>query len=174
VGENGDCDPDDVTSPDEVGQLLVRGPQMMTGYWNNPLETSKKLRNGWLLTGDLFSRDAEGFYTFRGRSDDMIVSGGENIYPREIEDILYRCPGVQEAAVVGIPDPKWGSVVTAFIVKGSLDLTAEAIDQYCRASQDLAPFKRPRRIVFVNELPVNPSGKVLKRELIARYSQKAA
>jgi fatty-acyl-CoA synthase len=174
VGENGDCDPDDVTSPDEVGQLLVRGPQMMTGYWNNPLETSKKLRNGWLLTGDLFSRDAEGFYTFRGRSDDMIVSGGENIYPREIEDILYRCPGVQEAAVVGIPDPKWGSVVTAFIVKGGLDLTAEAIDRYCRDSQDLAPFKRPRRIVFVNELPVNPSGKVLKRELIARYSQKAA
>jgi long-chain acyl-CoA synthetase len=174
VGENGDCDPDDLTGPDEVGQLLVRGPQMTAGYWNNPLETSKKLRNGWLLTGDLFSRDAEGFYTFRGRADDMIVSGGENIYPREIEDILYRCPGVQEAAVVGIPDPKWGSVVTAFIIKGIPDLTAEAIDQYCRASQDLAPFKRPKRIVFVNELPINPSGKVLKRELVARYSQEAA
>jgi len=174
VGENEECDPDDLTGPGEIGQLLVRGPQMTAGYWNNPLETSKKLRNGWLLTGDLFSRDAEGFYAFRGRADDMIVSGGENIYPREIEDILYRCPGVQEAAVVGIPDPKWGSVVTAFIVKGSPDLTADAIDHYCRASQDLAPFKRPKRIVFVDALPVNPSGKVLKRELIARYSQEAA
>jgi fatty-acyl-CoA synthase len=126
------------------------------------------------LTGDLFSRDEEGFYTFRGRSGDMIVSGGENIYPREIEDILYRCPGVQEAVVVGLPDPKWGSVVTAFIVKGSPELTTESIDRHCRDSQDLAPFKRPRRIVFVSELPVNPSGKVLRRELVARYSQEAA
>jgi fatty-acyl-CoA synthase len=147
---------------------------MTAGYWNNPLETAKKLRSGWLLTGDLFSRNGEGFYTFRGRSDDMIVSSGENIYPREIEDILYRCPGVQEAVVVGLPDPKWGSVVTAFIVKGSPELTTEAIDRHCRESQDLAPFKRPRRIVFVSELPVNPSGKVLRRELVARYSQEAA
>jgi len=174
VADNGDCNPDELVEPSEVGQLLVRGPQMTAGYWNNPLETSRKLRNGWLLTGDLFSRDGEGFYTFHGRADDMIVSGGENIYPREIEDILYRCPGVQEAAVVGTPDPKWGSVVTAFIVKATADLSAEAVDQYCRASQDLAPFKRPKRIVFVDVLPTNPSGKVLKRELLARYSQEAA
>jgi fatty-acyl-CoA synthase len=174
IGQDGECDPEDVVADDEVGQLLVRGPQMMTGYWNKPAETAKKLHDGWLMTGDLFSRDREGFYTFRGRADDMIVSGGENIYPREVEDVLYRCPGVQEAAVVGLADLKWGSVVTAFIVKGSPDLTIDAIDQHCRASHDLAPFKRPKRIIFIDALPLNPSGKVLKRELIAGYSQKAA
>jgi fatty-acyl-CoA synthase len=174
IGQIDECDPEDIADVGEVGQLLVRGPQMMAGYWNRPMETSKKLRGGWLVTGDLFSRNADGFYTFRGRADDLIVSGGENIYPREVEDVLYRCPGVQEAAVVGLADPKWGSVVTAFIVKGTPDLTAEAIDQHCRASHDLAPFKRPKRIVFVDALPINPSGKVLKRELVAHYSQEAA
>jgi fatty-acyl-CoA synthase len=125
------------------------------------------MKDGWLHTGDLFSRDAEGFYTFRGRVDDMIVSGGENIYPREVEEVLYRCPGLKEAAVVGLPDERWGTTVAAFVVRGSPDLTAEAIDGFCRASPDLAPFKRPRQIVFVDELPTNASGKVLKHELRA-------
>ncbi len=149
----------------EVGQLVVRGPQTMLGYWNDPPGTERKLRDGWLHTGDLFSVDADGFYTFHGRADDMIVSGGENIYPREVEEVLYRCPGVKEAAVVGLPDPRWGSVVAAYLVKGSPDLSAEAVDAFCRASPDLAPFKRPRRIAFLEALPMNPSGKVLKREL---------
>jgi acyl-CoA synthetase (AMP-forming)/AMP-acid ligase II len=165
--------PSDVVGPNEVGQLIVRGPQVMSGYWNNPYETSKKLKAGWLYTGDLVSRDDDGFFYFRGRADDMIVSGGENIYPREVEEVLYRCPGVQEAAVVGLPDPQWGSVVTAFIVRSDPALGIEDVDGFCKASGDLA-FKRPRRIVFVDELPTNPSGKVLKRELLARYGAEGA
>jgi len=99
----------------------------------------------------------------------MIVSGGENIYPREVEEVLYRCPGLQEAAVVGLPDARWGSIVAAFVVRDTADLTADAIDAFCRASADLASYKRPRQIVFVDSLPTNPSGKVLKRELLAQY-----
>jgi len=118
----------DEPQPDEIGELAVRGPQTMSGYWNNAVETGKKIKDGWLYTGDLFSRDAEGFYTFRGRVDDLIVSGGENIYPREVEEVLYRCPGVGQAAVVGVPDRRWGSVVAAFIVKVSSELTAEAVE----------------------------------------------
>jgi long-chain acyl-CoA synthetase len=166
--------PEETVGPGEIGQLIVRGPQMTSGYWNNPTETAKKIKGGWLHTGDLFSRNEAGFYSFHGRVDDMIVSGGENIYPREVEEVLYRCPGVQEAAVVGLPDPKWGSVVTAFVVKGAPDLTAERIDAHCRSSGDLAPFKRPKRVVFVDTLPTNPSGKVLKRDLVARYSTSEA
>jgi fatty-acyl-CoA synthase len=154
-------------APGEVGQLVVRGPQTMLGYWNDPPGTERKLRDGWLQTGDLFSVDGDGFYTFRGRIDDLIVSGGENIYPREVEEVLYRCPGVKEAAVIGLPDERWGNVVAAIVVKGSPELTAAAVDAFCRASTDLAPFKRPRRIAFVDALPMNPSGKVLKAELAA-------
>ncbi|MCW2241659.1 class I adenylate-forming enzyme family protein [Azospirillum canadense] len=166
--------PEDTVGPGEIGQLIVRGPQMTSGYWNNPAETAKKFKGGWLHTGDLFSRNEAGFYSFHGRVDDMIVSGGENIYPREVEEVLYRCPGVQEAAVVGLPDPKWGNVVTAFVVKGAPDLTAERIDDHCRGSGDLAHYKRPKRVVFVDALPTNPSGKVLKRDLVARYSTSEA
>lgn len=164
-------EPTETTEADEIGQLLVRGPQTMLGYWNNPIETERKIKDGWLYTGDLFSRDAEGFYNFRGRADDMIVSGGENIHPREVEEVLYRCPGVQEATVVGLPDAEWGNAVSAFIVKGSPELTAEAVDDFCRSSQDLAGFKRPRRIFFLDALPTNPSGKVLKHELVARFGE---
>jgi fatty-acyl-CoA synthase len=166
--------PEDVAGPGEIGQLLVRGPQMTSGYWNNPVETQRRLKHGWLYTGDLFSRDDHGFYRFHGRADDMIVSGGENIYPREVEDVLYRCPGVKEAAVVGLPDPRWGSIVAAFIVRADPALTAEAVDEYCRNCDDLAAFKRPRRVTFLDTLPTNPSGKVLKRELGARHGKTEA
>jgi acyl-CoA synthetase (AMP-forming)/AMP-acid ligase II len=152
----------------EVGQLLVQGPQVTCGYWNNPHETAAKIKHGWLYTGDLFSTDEQGFYYFRGRIDDMIVSGGENIYPREVEEVLYRCAGVQQAAVIGLPDAKWGAVVTAFVVREG-DLTAESLDRHCRESTELAAFKRPRRFVFLEQLPTNPSGKVLKRQLLADY-----
>jgi len=168
--EQDDAAPDDLAGAGEIGQLVVRGPQVMYGYWNNPAETAKKLRSGWLYTGDLVSRDEQGFFYFRGRVDDMIVSGGENIYPREVEEILYRCPGVVEAAVIGLPDARWGSIVTAFVVRRTADLTAAMIDAFCQASPDLANFKRPRRIEFIDALPTNPSGKVLKRELLARYA----
>ena len=164
-------EPAETVKSGEIGQLLVRGPQTMLGYWNDPVETEKKIKDGWLYTGDLFSRDAEGFYDFRGRVDDMIVTGGENVYPREIEEVLYRCPGVQEAAVVGLPDAQWGNVVSAFVVKGSPDLTAETVDDFCRTNGELAGFKRPRRIFFLDALPMNPSGKVLKHELVERASK---
>jgi fatty-acyl-CoA synthase len=150
----------------QIGELAVRGPQTMSGYWNSPLETEQKVKDGWLYTGDLFSRDRDGFYTFRGRVDDLIVSGGENIYPREVEEVLYRCPGVKQAAVVGLPDEHWGTTVAAFIVRASSDVTADAIDSFCRASPDLAAFKRPRQITFIDRLPTNPSGKVIRRELL--------
>ena len=169
-----DITPAQTVAQGEIGQLIVRGPQAMQGYWNNPTETANKLKRGWVYTGDLMSQDADGFYHFHGRSDDMIVSGGENIYPREVEEVLCRCPGVLEAAVIGLPDRKWGAVVTAFVVRSDAALVAEAVDAFCRNSGDLAAFKRPRRIVFVDELPINPSGKVVKRELLAQYGQVAA
>ncbi|MEP6608483.1 MAG: AMP-binding protein [Burkholderiaceae bacterium] len=169
-----DITPEQTVEPGEIGQLIVRGPQAMQGYWNNPSETANKLKRGWVYTGDLMSQDFDGFYHFHGRADDMIVSGGENIYPREVEEILYRCPGVREAAVVGMPDAKWGALVTAFIIRSDPALTASAVNTFCRMSHDLASFKRPRRIVFVDELPINPSGKVLKRELMALHPQEVA
>jgi acyl-CoA synthetase (AMP-forming)/AMP-acid ligase II len=168
-----DAAPDELAPPGAIGQLIVRGPQVMWGYWNKPAETARKLRHGWLYTGDLMSRDADGFYQFRGRVDDLIVSGGENIYPREVEDVLCRCTDVQDAAVVGTPDERLGSVVTAFVVPRTVGVSAEAIDAYCRSSPDLASFKRPRRIVFVDALPTNPSGKVVKRELLERLQEVA-
>lgn len=158
----------------QIGQLIVRGPQALTGYWNKPFETQKKLKTGWVYTGDLFSQDADGFYYFHGRADDMIVSGGENIYPREVEEILYHCPGVQEAAVVGLADEKWGQIVIAFVVRSDSSLTAEMLDAHFRASEALAPYKRPKRYEFLEALPFNPSGKVLKRELVAAYNSKSA
>jgi long-chain acyl-CoA synthetase len=119
--------------------------------------------------GDLFSRDDEGYHYFHGRADDLIVSGGENIYPGEVEDVLHRLPGVREAAVVGTPDPEWGAVVTAFVVPAEPALSERDVDRFCRESDSLASFKRPRRIVFVDALPTSPSGKVLTRELVDGY-----
>jgi fatty-acyl-CoA synthase len=156
----------------EVGQLIVKGPQLAASYWNNPVETEKKFKGGWLYTGDLFSVDEAGYFHFHGRADDMIVSGGENIYPREIEEVLYHCPGVQEAAVIGVPDEKWGQAVTAFVVRSDAALTEADVVAFCKASDDLAPYKRPKKIFFVNQLPLNPSGKVLRHELAGAVYQK--
>lgn len=158
--------PDEVVKTGDVGQLIVRGPQAMQGYWRNPTETAKKLKNGWIYTGDLFSTDDDGYHYFHGRADDMIISGGENIYPREVEDVLYRVPGVQEASVIGVPDDKWGQIVTAYIVRSDAKLSPEEIDKSLRNSADLASFKRPKRYEFIDALPTNPSGKVLKRDLL--------
>jgi long-chain acyl-CoA synthetase len=168
-------DPDRDVLPDEevpreaVGELIVRGPHTTPGYWNRPRESAGRLRHGWLYTGDLFSRDGDGYHYFHGRADDLIVSGGENIYPREVEDVLHRLPGVREAAVVGTPDPEWGAVVTAFVVRAEPALSEWDVDRFCRDSDSLTSFKRPRRIVFVDALPTSPSGKVLTRELVDGY-----
>jgi acyl-CoA synthetase (AMP-forming)/AMP-acid ligase II len=161
--------PDEEVPRDAVGELIVRGPHTTPGYWNRPSESAGRLRHGWLYTGDLFSRDGEGYHYFHGRADDMIVCGGENIYPSEVEDVLHRLPGVREAVVVGTPDPEWGAVVTAFVVRAEPALSERDVDRLCRESDSLASFKRPRRVVFVDALPTNPSGKVLTRELVDSY-----
>ena len=168
-------DPDRDVLPDEevdgeaIGELLVRGPHTTPGYWNKPRENAARLRHGWLYTGDLFSRDFEGYHYFHGRADDMIVSGGENIYPSEVEDVLHRCPGVRAAVVMGMPDSRWGAAVTAFIERAEPTLSEQDVDRFCKQSDLLASFKRPRRVVFVDALPTNPSGKVLTRELVDRF-----
>ncbi len=174
ISRDADASPRDLVPPGEVGQLIVRGPQAMTGYWNNPVETAKKLKAGWVYSGDLFSQDDEGFHFFHGRADDMIVSGGENIYPREVEELLYKHPGVQEAAVLGLPDEKWGQIVAAYVVATDPSVTSETLDAFCKSSDDLAPYKRPKTYTFLEVLPTNPSGKVLKRELLAEFERKRA
>jgi len=148
---------------DEIGEIVCRGDVVMSGYWKNPEATATTLKNGWLHTGDMGSFDARGFLTLRDRSKDVVISGGSNIYPREVEEVLIEHPGVVEAAVVGAPDAEWGEVVVAFIV-GAVE-PAE-LDAHLLAR--IARFKRPKRYEFVDELPKNSYGKVLKRELRAR------
>ncbi len=148
---------------DEVGEIVCRGDALMSGYWNNPAATRDTLKNGWMYTGDMGSFDARSYLTLRDRSKDVVISGGSNIYPREVEEVLLEHPGVSEACVVGAPDAEWGEVVVAFIV-GS----AEAGELDAHLLQRIARFKRPKRYLFVDELPKNSYGKVLKRELRSR------
>jgi acyl-CoA synthetase (AMP-forming)/AMP-acid ligase II len=145
---------------DEVGEIVCRGDALMSGYWNNPAATQDTLKDGWMYTGDMGSFDARGYLTLRDRSRDVVISGGSNIYPREVEEVLLEHPGVSEACVVGAPDAEWGEVVVAFIV-GS----AQADELDAHMLQRIARFKRPKRYLFVDELPKNSYGKVLKREL---------
>lgn len=148
----------------ETGEVICRGDIVMAGYWNNPEATAKSLRDGWLWTGDVGSIDEEGFLTLKDRSKDMIISGGTNIYPREIEEVLLRHEDVLECAVVGEPDPDWGENVIAFVrpYEGR-EVTKEALDELCL--QNIARFKRPKAYHFVEELPKNNYGKILKTEL---------
>jgi len=146
----------------EVGEIATRSDCVMAGYWGNPEATAKTLRGGWLHTGDVGSLDAEGFLTIRDRSKDMIISGGSNIYPREIEEVLLRHPAVAECSVVGRRHPEWGEEVVAFIVtQGTLEKSE--LDALCL--ENIARFKRPREYRFVDSLPKNNYGKVLKTEL---------
>jgi fatty-acyl-CoA synthase len=144
----------------EIGEIVCRGDAVMSGYWNNPEATRSTLKDGWLYTGDMGSFDERGYLTLRDRSKDVVISGGSNIYPREVEEVLLEHPGVSEAAVVGAPDAEWGEVVVAFIV-GAVEpalLDAHLLERIAR-------FKRPKRYLFVDALPKNSYGKVLKREL---------
>ena len=138
----------------------------MSGYWNNPEATAATLQNGWLRTGDMGSFDERGYLTLRDRSKDVVISGGSNIYPREVEEVLIEHPGVTEACVVGAPDEEWGEVVVAFVVG-----TASAADLDAHLLERIARFKRPKRYEFIDELPKNSYGKVLKRELRERLSR---
>ncbi|MEO8203117.1 MAG: long-chain fatty acid--CoA ligase [Betaproteobacteria bacterium] len=151
----------------EVGEIITRSDCVMSGYWGNPEATAKTLRGGWLHTGDLGSLDAEGFLTIRDRSKDMIISGGSNIYPREIEEVLLTHPGVAECSVVGRPHPEWGEEAVAFVVaRGEAVPTAQELDSLCL--ENIARFKRPKDYRFVDALPKNNYGKVLKTELRKR------
>lgn len=148
----------------ELGEVVVRGPTVMRGYWNNPEATAKTLINGALRTGDIGMLDERGLLHLKDRSKDVIISGGTNIYPREVEDVLLVHPMVSEVSVVGAPDPEWGESVVAFIVCGpGHEAQASDLDEHCL--QHIARFKRPKRYVFVDNLPKNGAGKVLKREL---------
>ena len=136
----------------------------MKGYWNNPEATARALRDGWLWTGDLGAIDAEGFLTLKDRSKDMIISGGSNIYPREIEEVLLTHPGVAEVAVVGRAHPDWGEEAIAFVVRGGEAEVSEAeLDRLCL--DNIARFKRPKGYRFVAALPKNNYGKILKTDL---------
>ncbi|MFZ4719715.1 MAG: AMP-binding protein [Ilumatobacteraceae bacterium] len=150
---------------DEAGEVLVRGDVVMAGYWNQPEATAETLRGGWLHTGDVGSFDADGYLTLRDRSKDLIISGGMNIYPREVEEVLLHHPAVRAVSVVGRPDPEWGEAVIAFVVaaEGQAPPSAAELDRACL--DQIARFKRPKEYRFVEALPTNNYGKVLKREL---------
>jgi long-chain acyl-CoA synthetase len=156
-------------APGEIGEVLVRGDTVMSGYWCNPEATAAAVRAGWLWTGDMGCMNEDGFLTLKDRSKDLLISGGSNIYPREVEEVLLTAPGVAEVAVVGASDPEWGEVVVAFVVPGpDACLDATALDAHCL--QRIARFKRPKQYVFVESLPKNNTGKVLKTELRARLA----
>jgi long-chain acyl-CoA synthetase len=136
----------------EVGEVLVRGDTVMAGYWRDEAATAAAVRDGWLFTGDMGSLDADGFLTLKDRSKDLIISGGSNIYPREVEEVLLLAPGVAEVSVVGAPDPEWGEVVVAFVVpQPGREVTAADLDAVCL--QHIARFKRPKRYEIVEALP---------------------
>ncbi|MBB6281698.1 fatty acid--CoA ligase family protein [Geobacillus subterraneus] len=152
----------------EVGELVVRGPNVMKGYYKMPEETAAALRDGWLHTGDLARMDEDGYFYIVDRKKEMIIVGGYNVYPREVEEVLYSHPDVVEAAVIGVPDPDYGEAVRAFVVAKNPELTEEQLIAYCR--ERLAKYKVPGEISFLEELPKNATGKILRRALKERLT----
>jgi acyl-CoA synthetase (AMP-forming)/AMP-acid ligase II len=157
-------------APDQPGEVLIRGPHNMAGYWKRADATAEALRSGWLHTGDVGTMDEEGFVTIQDRMKDMLISGGENVYPAEVENMLLGHPALADAAVIGLPSPKWGEVALAVVVtkQGALLTEAELLD-WCKGR--LASFKLPKAAVFADQIPRNPSGKILKRVLRETYQQ---
>lgn len=148
-----------------IGELVVRGPSVFAGYWRNPEATAEAVVNGWLRTGDVAERDAEGFYRIRDRVKDMYISGGENVYPAEVESVLCAHPAVVEAAVVGVADERWGEVGRAVVVlRAGHTASPEELVEWCR--ERLAPFKVPRQVRYADALPRSAMNKILKRELV--------
>jgi long-chain acyl-CoA synthetase len=148
----------------EIGEIVVRGPQVMLGYWRRPDETNKVIHDGWLRTGDIGSMSDDGYFAIVDRAKDLIIAGGYNIYPREVEEVLYQHPAVLEASVVGVPDQYRGETVRAYVVvKPGQRVTADDLDAFCR--ERLAAYKVPRQYEFRDELPKTLIGKVLRRAL---------
>jgi len=156
----------------KVGEIVVRGQNVMKGYYNNPEATTETLKNGWLHTGDLGHMDEDGYFYIVGRKKEMIIRGGENIYPKEAEEVLYRHPSIMEAAVVGIPDKLWGEEVMAFIVLNEgARMTGEEVIDYCK--EHLADFKCPRRVEFAESFPKTATGKIQKNKIVEGYVEKS-
>ena len=167
------ADPTRYVLPDEVvgtgipGEVIVSlsSPEAFKGYWHRPDANEKVIRQGWYFTGDVAVWDEDGDLWVQGRVDDMLISGGENIHPLEVEDVLAQHPKVAEVAVAGLPDERLGQIVAAFVVPADTSLTAEELDQFALANPQLARFKRPRRYVFIKEVPKSAVGKILRRKL---------
>jgi long-chain acyl-CoA synthetase len=156
----------------QMGEICVRGPSVFAGYWEKPEETAQTLRNDWLHTGDLGRMDERGYVYVMDRTKDMIISGGSNVYPREVEEVLLEHPAVSEAAVIGVPDPEWGESVKAVLVLApDSEVTGEEIIAYCR--ERMAPYKRPKSVSFVEELPKSSIDKVLKRALREKFVEQS-
>ena len=163
-------DLDREVADNELGEIVLRGPNILKGYYKNEAATAQAFRNGWFHTGDIGYRDKDGFFYIVDRKSDMIIRGGENIYPREIDEVLYRHPQVAAAATIGVPDPLYGEEVAAFIVlKEGVQATEEEIIAFCR--EHLADYKCPKSIRFVQDIPKGPTGKLLKRELAKQYAE---
>lgn len=162
---------DEPVLPGEMGEIAVKGPQIMLGYWNRPEDTAATLRDGWLLTGDLGYMDENGYFYVVDRKKDMIIAGGYNIYPREVEEVLYEHPDIQEVVVAGVPDPYRGETVKAYIVlKEGASVTEKKLDEYSR--KNLAAYKVPRIYEFRSELPKTAVGKILRRALVDEEMKK--
>jgi fatty-acyl-CoA synthase len=159
-----------VDAPDgEPGELTIKGPNVFVGYWQRPDATGEALVDGWFHTGDIAVRDPDGYLTIVDRKKDMVITGGENVYPAEVERVLTELPGVVDAAVIGLPDERWGERVTAVVV-GSV--APDDVVAHCRSR--LASYKCPRAVELVDEIPRNATGKILKRDLRARFGAAAA
>jgi acyl-CoA synthetase (AMP-forming)/AMP-acid ligase II len=155
------ADPGDPVARDgeEVGEVVVRSPKAGYAYVNNPEEQAARFRDGWFHTGDLATWDGEGFVTIVGRGDDMLISGGENVHPVQVEEVLNEHPGVADSCVVGLPDERWGELIVAYVVPAGERLTVPDLDAHCRAHAMLADYKRPRAYRLVDSLPMTATGK---------------
>ena len=170
------ADPADPVARDgeEVGEVVIRSPKAGYAYVNQPVEQDARFRDGWFHTGDLATWDEEGFVTIVGRGDDMLISGGENVHPVQVEEVLNAHPGVADSAVVGLPDPRWGELVVAYVLAAEEDLGAVELDEHCRSHPMLADYKRPRAYAFVEALPMTATGKKMHFKLRDKAVEDAA